>query len=87
MLRLVLRLLGVDLDYKLAQIRVQLEEFKGRTTYQATEQVKATGLMVGFAFVGAVLPLLPLSSLYLWRCTGGRTCTKGHSRRSLQWAR
>ena len=54
MLREVLRLLGVDLDHKLAQIRAQLEEFKARTTHQLTEQVKATGLMVGFAFVGAV---------------------------------
>ena len=70
MLRLVLRLLGVDLDYKLAQIRVQLEEFKGRTTYQITKQVKATGLMVGFAFVGAVAAIatfiIVLVALYRW---------------------
>jgi hypothetical protein len=70
MLRLVLRLLGVDLDYNLAQIRVQLEEFKGRTTYQVAEQVKATGLMVGFAFVGAVAAIatfiIVLVALYRW---------------------
>ena len=70
MLRLVLRLLGVDLDYKLAQIRVQVEEFKARTTHQVTEQVKATGLMVGFAFVGAVAAvatfIIVLVALYRW---------------------
>jgi hypothetical protein len=70
MLRLVLRLLGVDLDYKLAEIRAQVEEFKARTTHQVTEQVKATGLMVGFAFVGAVAAIatfiIVLVALYRW---------------------
>ena len=70
MLREVLRLLGVDLDHKLAQIRAQLEEFKARTTHQLTEQVKATGLMVGFAFVGAVAAIatfvIVLVALYRW---------------------
>jgi hypothetical protein len=70
MLREVLRLLGVDLDHKLAQIRAQLEEFKARTTHQAIEQVKATDLMVGFAFVGAVAAIatfiIVLVALYRW---------------------
>jgi Putative Actinobacterial Holin-X, holin superfamily III len=70
MLREVLHLLGVDLDHKLAQIRAQLEEFKARTTHQLTEQVKATGLMVGFAFVGAVAAIatfvIVLVALYRW---------------------
>jgi hypothetical protein len=70
MLRLVLRLLGVDLDYKLAEIRAQVEEFKERTTHQVTEQVKATGLVVGFAFVGAVAAIatfiIVLVALYRW---------------------
>ena len=70
MLREVLRLLGVDLDHKLAEIRAQLEEFKARTTHQLTEQVKATGLMVGFAFVGAVAAIatfvIVLVALYRW---------------------
>jgi hypothetical protein len=70
MLREALRLLGVDLDHKLAQIRAQLEEFKARTTHQLTEQVKATGLMVGFAFVGAVAAIatfvIVLVALYRW---------------------
>ena len=70
MLRLVLRLLGVDLDYKLAEIRAQIEGFRARTTHQVTEQVKATGLMVGFAFVGAVAAIatfiIVLVALYRW---------------------
>jgi hypothetical protein len=70
MLREVLRLLGVDLDHKLAEIRAQVEEFKARTTRQVTEQVKATGLMVGFAFVGAVAAIatfiIVLVALYRW---------------------
>ena len=70
MLRLVLRLLGVDLDYKLAEIRAQIEGFRARTTHQVTEQVKATGLMVGFAFVGAAAAIatfiIVLVALYRW---------------------
>jgi hypothetical protein len=70
MLRLVLRLLGVDLDHKLAEIRAQVEEFKTRTTHQVTEQVKETGLMVGFAFAGAVAAIatfiIVLVALYRW---------------------
>jgi hypothetical protein len=70
MLREVLRLLGVDLDHKLAEIRAQVEEFKARTTRQITEQVKATGLIVGFAFVGAVAAIatfiIVLAALYRW---------------------
>ena len=54
MLRLIFRLLGVDLDYKIAEIRAQIEDFKAGTTHQLSEQVKETGLMVGFAFVGVV---------------------------------
>jgi len=70
MLRLVFRLLGVDLDHKLAEIRAQVEEFKARTTHRVTEQVKETGLMVGFAFVGAVAAIatfiIVLGALYRW---------------------
>jgi len=70
MLRLVLRLLGVDLDYKLAEIRAQIEGFRARTTHQVTEQVKETGLMAGFTFVGAVAAIatfiIVLVALYRW---------------------
>jgi hypothetical protein len=70
MLREVLHLLGVDLDRKLAEIRAQVEEFKARATHQVTEQVKATGLMVGFAFVGAIAAIatfiIVLVALYRW---------------------
>jgi hypothetical protein len=50
----VLRLLGVDLDRKLAQIRAQVEEFRVRITHQVTEQVKETSLMIRFTLVGAI---------------------------------
>jgi hypothetical protein len=70
MLREVLHLLGVDLDHKLAEIRAQVEEFRARTTHQVTEQVKETGLMVGFAFVGAIAAIatfiIVLVALYRW---------------------
>jgi hypothetical protein len=70
MLREVLRLLGVDLDHKLAEIRAQAEELKTRTAHRVTEQVKRTGLMVGFAFVGAVAAIaafvIVLVGLYRW---------------------
>ena len=70
MLRELLRLVGVDLDRKLAEILAQVEEFKTRTTHQVTEQVKETTLMVGFAFVGAVAALatfiIVLVALHRW---------------------
>jgi hypothetical protein len=70
MLREVLRLLGVDLDHKLAEIRAQAEELKTRTAHPVTEQVQKTGLMIGFAFVGAVAAIatfiIALVALYPW---------------------
>ena len=70
MLREVLRLLGVDLDYKLAEIRAGVEEFKARTTRQVTERVKETSLTVGFALVGAIAAIatfiIALVALYRW---------------------
>jgi hypothetical protein len=70
MLREVLRSLGVDLDRKLLEMRGQIAEFRVRTTRQINEQIKATGLMVGFAFVGAAAAIatfiIILVALYRW---------------------
>jgi hypothetical protein len=70
MLRFILRLLGVDLDYKIAEIRAQIEGFRARTANQLSEQVKETGLMIGLAFVGAVAAIatfvIVLVALYRW---------------------
>jgi len=70
MLQLVLRLLGVDIEHKLAEIRSQIEEFRARTTRQIAEQIKQTGLVVGFALVGTVAAvatfIIALVGLYRW---------------------
>jgi hypothetical protein len=70
MLPEVLRFLGVGLGRKLAEMRGQIAEFKVRTTYQITEQIRATGLMVGFALVGAAASIatfiIILVALYRW---------------------
>ena len=70
MLRDVLRLLRVDLDHNLAEIRAGVEEFKARTTRQVTERVKETSLTVGFALVGAIAAIatfiIALVALYRW---------------------
>ena len=70
MLRFILRLLGVDLDYKIAEIRAQIEGFRARTAHQLGEQVKETGLMVGLAFIGAIAAVatfvIVLVALYRW---------------------
>ena len=70
MLRFLFGLLGVDLDHKIAEIRAQIEDFKARTTHQLGEQVKETGLMVGFVFIGAVAAIatfiIVLVALYRW---------------------
>jgi len=85
MLREVLRLLGVDLDRRLAEIRTQVEEFTDRTTQRVTEQLKQTSLMVGFALVGTFAAvatfIIVLVALYRWV-----DMYKGHLRRSLRWA-
>jgi hypothetical protein len=70
MLREVLRLLGVDLDRKFVEVRAQVEEFRARVTQQATEQVKETSLMVGFALTGTIAAIatfiIVLVALYRW---------------------
>jgi len=70
MLREVLRLLGVDLDRKLAEIHAQVEEFRARTTNHLTEKIKETGLMVSFVLVGAIAAIatfmILLVALYRW---------------------
>jgi hypothetical protein len=54
MLREVLRLLGTDLDQKIAEIRAPVDEFRVRTTRQVPEQVKDTGLTVSYALAGTI---------------------------------
>jgi len=70
MLQALFRLLGVDLHQKLAEIRGQIDELKRSTLSQATEQIKETGLTVGFALLGAVAALftlvIALAALYVW---------------------
>ena len=70
MLREILRLLGADLDRKLADIRAQVEEFRATTTNRVTAQIKETGLMVGFALVGTIAAcatfVIVLVALYRW---------------------
>jgi hypothetical protein len=70
MLRFLLRLLGVDLDYQIAEIRGQFEEFRAKTTRELAEQVKKTGLTIGFAVVGGIAAIatfvIVLVALYRW---------------------
>jgi hypothetical protein len=70
MLQALFRLLGVDLNRKLAEIRGQIGELKRSAISQATEQLKETGLIVGFVLLGAVAALvtfiIALAALYHW---------------------
>jgi hypothetical protein len=70
MLQALLRLLGVDLNRKLAEVRGQIDELKRSAISQATEQVKETGLTVGFILGGAIAALftliIALAALYVW---------------------
>jgi len=70
MLQALFRLLGVDLNRKLAEIRGQIDELKRSAISQATEQVKETGLTVGFILGGAIAALftliIALAALYVW---------------------
>jgi hypothetical protein len=70
MLQALFRLLGVDLNRKLAEVRGQIDELKRSAISQATEQVKETGLTVGLILGGVVAALLTLiialAALYVW---------------------
>ena len=70
MLRALLRLLGVNLDRKLAQLHGRFDELTTRAIAQATERAKETGLTVGFILLraGAALAtfIMALAGLYLW---------------------
>ena len=70
MLQALLRLLGVDLNQKLAEIGDRIGELKKSTFSQATEQVKAAGLTVGLILGGAIAALftliMALAALYIW---------------------
>jgi Putative Actinobacterial Holin-X, holin superfamily III len=70
MLQPLLRLLGVDLNRKLAEVRGQIDELKRSAISQATEQVKETGITVGFILGGAIAALFTLiiavAALYVW---------------------
>jgi hypothetical protein len=70
MLQALLRLLGVDLNRKIAEIRAQVEGLKTGVMHQVGEQIRETGLTAGFVLVGAIAALLTfmvvLAALYLW---------------------
>jgi len=70
MLQALLRLLGVDLNRKLAEVRGHIDELKRSAISQATEQVKETGITVGFILGGAIAALftliIALAALYVW---------------------
>jgi hypothetical protein len=70
MLQALLRILGVDLNQKLAEIRSQFDELKRSAIFQATEQAKQTGLTIGLILLGALAALLTfiiaLAALYVW---------------------
>jgi hypothetical protein len=54
MLPELMRLLGVDLNLKFAEIRAQAEDFRATTIRAVAGQVRETSLMVGFAVIGAI---------------------------------
>ena len=70
MLGALLRLLGVNLNQKVAEIRAQIGELKADAVSQVVGQVKKVGLTAGFVLVGAFAALLTfmvaLAALYLW---------------------
>jgi hypothetical protein len=70
MLQALLRLLGVDLNRKLAEVRGNIDELKRSAISQATEQIKETSLTVGLILGGAIAALftliIALAALYVW---------------------
>ena len=70
MLEALFRLLGVELNQKLAEVRGQIDELKRSAISQATEQIKETGLTVGLLLGGAIAALftliIALAALYVW---------------------
>ena len=81
MLEALFRLLGVDLNRKLAEVRGHIDELKRSAISEATEQVKETGLTVGLILGGAIAALFTFV-IALGPSTCGWTCTKGLRRSS-----
>jgi hypothetical protein len=70
MLGTLLRLVGVDLQRQIANLRAQAEDFKDRTSHEVRRQVADAGITIGFAVLGLFFVLLTvvvgLAALYLW---------------------
>jgi hypothetical protein len=66
----LMRLFGVDLNLKFAEIRAQAEDFRATTIRAVAGQVRETSLMVGFAVIGVIAalatPVIVLIALYRW---------------------
>src|SRR6516162_4342518 len=70
MLQALLRLLGVDLNRKLAEVRGHIDELKRSAISEVTGQAKEIGITAGFILGGAVAALITfiiaLAALYVW---------------------
>ena len=70
MLQALLRLLAINLNRKLAEVRGHIDELKRSAISQATEKAKETGITVGFILGGAIAALftliIALAALYVW---------------------
>lgn len=70
MLGALLRLVGIDLQRQVANLRAQAEDFKHRSVAEIQRQVADTSITIGFAVVGLAFGLMTviagLAALYLW---------------------
>jgi hypothetical protein len=70
MLDTLLRVVGVDLQAQIAQVKAHLEAFKDQTEDEVRQEVKEAGVMAGLAFAAiaalAGTCVVALMALYMW---------------------
>jgi hypothetical protein len=70
MVQTLLRLLGIDLQRQISQLKMHVEEVTERASSRIERQVQETGLTLGFAFAGLLAALatvaIVLTAIFIW---------------------
>jgi hypothetical protein len=70
MVQTLLRLLGIDLQQQISQLKMHVEEVTERASSRIERQVQQTGLTLGFALAGLIAALatvaIVLTAIFIW---------------------
>ena len=70
MLATLLKLLGIDLEQQVSQLKMHVEEITGRTSSRIERQVQELSIKLGFALAGLIAALttvaIALTGIFIW---------------------